>query len=117
MSQVPPESPSRLSTRAIILIELALALGGFAIGTGEFSIMGLMPNVAQDLSITEPQVGNVISAYALGVVVGAPILAIVGSRLLRKHLLLLLMGIFAVGNFASAFAPDWCRMNSTSRAP
>lgn len=107
MSQVPPESPSRLSTRAIILIELALALGGFAIGTGEFSIMGLMPNVAQDLSITEPQVGNVISAYALGVVVGAPILAIVGSRLLRKHLLLLLMGIFAVGNFASAFAPDY----------
>jgi DHA1 family inner membrane transport protein len=107
MSQVSPESPSRLSTRAIILIELALALGGFAIGTGEFSIMGLMPNVAQDLSITEPQVGNVISAYALGVVFGAPILAIVGSRLLRKHLLLLLMGIFAVGNFASAFAPDY----------
>ncbi|WP_339485992.1 MFS transporter [Pseudomonas sp. EL_65y_Pfl2_R95] len=96
-----------LTARAILLIELALALGGFAIGTGEFSIMGLMPNVAQDLSITEPQVGNVISTYALGVVVGAPILAIMGTRLLRKHLLLLLMGIFAVGNFASALVPDY----------
>jgi DHA1 family inner membrane transport protein len=48
----------RLSARAIILIELALALGGFAIGTGEFAIMGLMPNVAQDLGISEPQVGH-----------------------------------------------------------
>lgn len=102
-----PQSSAPLTTRAIILIELALALGGFAIGTGEFSIMGLMPNVAQDLAITEPQVGNVISTYALGVVVGAPILAILGSRLLRKHLLLLLMGVFAVGNFASALAPDY----------
>ncbi|ARU89283.1 MFS transporter [Pseudomonas sp. M30-35] len=102
-----PQASTPLTTRAIILIELALALGGFAIGTGEFSIMGLMPNVAQDLSITEPQVGNVISTYALGVVVGAPILAILGSRLLRKHLLLLLMGVFAVGNFASALAPDY----------
>lgn len=107
MPQTHPETPTSLSARAIMLIELALALGGFAIGTGEFSIMGLMPNVAQDLSITEPQVGNVISSYALGVVVGAPILAILGSRLLRKHLLLLLMGIFAIGNFASALAPDY----------
>lgn len=104
---MPNASQQRLTPRAILLIELALALGGFAIGTGEFSIMGLMPNVAQDLAITEPQVGNVISTYALGVVVGAPILAILGSRLLRKHLLLLLMGIFAVGNFASALAPDY----------
>ncbi|WP_339510542.1 MFS transporter [Pseudomonas sp. RL_15y_Pfl2_60] len=104
---MPNSSQQTLRPRAILLIELALALGGFAIGTGEFSIMGLMPNVAQDLAITEPQVGNVISTYALGVVVGAPILAILGSRLLRKHLLLLLMGIFAVGNFASALAPDY----------
>lgn len=104
---MPNSSQQRLTPRAILLIELALALGGFAIGTGEFSIMGLMPNVAQDLAITEPQVGNVISTYALGVVVGAPILAILGSRLLRKHLLLLLMGVFAVGNFASALAPDY----------
>lgn len=107
MPDATKETSPSLSARAILLIELALALGGFAIGTGEVSIMGLMPNVAQDLSITEPQVGNVISTYALGVVVGAPILAIMGSRLLRKHLLLLLMGVFAVGNFASALAPDY----------
>ncbi|MGE8499168.1 MAG: MFS transporter [Pseudomonas sp.] len=100
-------SPPRLSPRAIVLIELALALGGFAIGTGEFAIMGLMPNVARDLGISEPQVGNVISTYALGVVVGAPVLAILGSRMLRRHLLLLLMAVFALGNFASAFAPDY----------
>ena len=97
----------KLSARAILLIELALAMGGFAIGTGEFAIMGLMPNVAQGLGISEPQVGNVISTYALGVVVGAPVLAILGSRMYRRHLLLLLMGFFALGNFASAVAPDY----------
>ena len=96
-----------LSARAVLLIELALAMGGFAIGTGEFAIMGLMPNVAQGLGISEPQVGHVISTYALGVVVGAPLLAILGSRLFRRHLLLLLMSFFALGNFASAVAPDY----------
>ena len=97
----------KLSARAVLLIELALAMGGFAIGTGEFAIMGLMPNVAQGLGISEPQVGHVISTYALGVVVGAPLLAILGSRTFRLHLLLLLMGFFALGNFASALAPDY----------
>jgi DHA1 family inner membrane transport protein len=97
----------KLSARAVLLIELALAMGGFAIGTGEFAIMGLMPNVAQGLGISEPQVGHVISTYALGVVVGAPLLAILGSRMFRLHLLLLLMGFFALGNFASALAPDY----------
>ncbi|MGE4408022.1 MFS transporter [Pseudomonas sp.] len=96
-----------LGARAVLLIELALAMGGFAIGTGEFAIMGLMPDVAQGLGISEPQVGHVISSYALGVVVGAPLLAILGSRLLRRQLLLLLMGFFALGNFASALAPDY----------
>ncbi|MCQ4259199.1 MFS transporter [Stutzerimonas stutzeri] len=96
-----------LSPRAILLIELALAMGGFAIGTGEFAIMGLMPNVAQGLGISEPQVGHVISTYALGVVVGAPLLAILGARMFRRHLLLLLMTFFALGNFASAVAPDY----------
>ncbi|MFZ3205086.1 MAG: MFS transporter, partial [Pseudomonas sp.] len=63
MTEHATTAPPRLSARAILLIELALALGGFAIGTGEFAIMGLMPNVAQDLGISEPQVGNVISTY------------------------------------------------------
>lgn len=107
MTQATPSGKPMLSARAIVLIELALAMGGFAIGTGEFAIMGLMPNVAQGLGISEPQVGHVISTYALGVVVGAPLLAILGARLFRRHLLLLLMAFFALGNFASAMAPDY----------
>lgn len=91
----------------LFLIEFALAMGGFGIGTGEFAIMGLMPNVAQDLGVTEPQVGHLISAYALGVVVGAPILAILGARLFRRHLLILLMGFYALGNLASALASGY----------
>ncbi len=98
---------ARPSARAVLLIELALAMGGFGIGTGEFAIMGLMPNVAQDLNISEPQVGHVISAYALGVVVGAPLLAILGARLPRRILLMLLMLFFAAGNFASALASGY----------
>lgn len=82
-------------------------MGGFALGTSEFAIMGLMPEVAQDLGVREPQVGHLISAYALGVVVGAPVLAMLGARLFRRHLLLLLMAFFALGNFASALAPDY----------
>ncbi|MBQ0831918.1 MAG: MFS transporter [Marinobacter sp.] len=82
-------------------------MGGFGIGTGEFAIMGLMPNVAQDFGITEPQVGHLISAYALGVVVGAPLLAIFGAQLFRKHLLIALMAFYALGNFASAVAGSY----------
>lgn len=107
MSSPSSNPAAALSPGAILLIQLALALGGFAIGTGEFAIMGLMPNVAADLGVSEPQVGNVISAYALGVVVGAPLLALLGARLPRRILLLLLMGCFALGNFASALAPSY----------
>ncbi len=87
-----------------MLIVFSLAMGGFGIGTGEFAIMGLMPSVAQDLGVTEPQVGHLISAYALGVVVGAPVLAIIGARFYRRHLLIALMGFYALGNLASALA-------------
>lgn len=97
----------RTSQPMVSLIELALAMGGFAIGIGEFTIMGLMPNVSQNLGITEPEVGHAISTYALGVVIGAPILAILGSRLQRRTLLMLLMGLFALGNLATALAPDY----------
>ena len=107
MSHPASSAATSLSPGAILLIQLALALGGFAIGTGEFAIMGLMPNVAADLGVSEPQVGHVISAYALGVVVGAPLLALLGARLPRRILLLLLMGCFALGNFASALAPSY----------
>lgn len=91
----------------VLLIEFALALGGFAIGTGEFAIMGLMPNVSQDLGVTEPQVGHLISTYALGVVVGAPVLAIIGARFFRRQLLIWLMAFYAVGNLATAMADDY----------
>jgi DHA1 family inner membrane transport protein len=86
---------------------LAMAVGAFGIGTGEFAIMGLLPNLAGDLAITEPEAGHVISAYALGVVVGAPLVAILGARLGRRPLLLGLMLVFALGNFGSAVAPNY----------
>ena len=99
---VPPLTPS-----TIRLIEVALAAGGFGIGTGEFVIMGLQPEVAQTYGVTVPQAGHVISAYALGVVIGAPIIAALAAKLPRKTLLLLLMGLFALGNFASALATQF----------
>ncbi|MBB6063490.1 DHA1 family inner membrane transport protein [Pseudoxanthomonas broegbernensis] len=89
------------------LILTALTLGGFAIGTSEFAGMGLMPNMVAELGVSEPQVGHLISAYALGVVVGAPLLAILGGTLSRKALLLALMSFYAAGNLASALGPDY----------
>jgi MFS transporter, DHA1 family, inner membrane transport protein len=87
--------------------ELALAVGGFGIGTGEFAIMGLLPEVAGELNVTAPQAGHLISAYALGVVVGAPVLAVLTARAPRRTLLMALIAAFAVGNFASALAPGY----------
>lgn len=89
------------------LAELALALGGFGIGTGEFVIMGLMNRVASDLQVAVPDVGYAISSYALGVVVGAPLISALAARLPRRALLIGLMLLFAVGNIASAFAPGF----------
>lgn len=97
----------RLSTLELTLVILALACGGFGIGTGEFAIMGLLPGVADTFSVTTPQAGYVISAYALGVVVGAPLIAVAGARSSRRSLLLVLMTVFAAGNLASAVAPDF----------
>ncbi|OLO07696.1 MFS transporter [Salinicola sp. MH3R3-1] len=107
MAHTAETGAAKPSRRFTLLIEFALAVGGFAIGVGEFTIMGLMPNVAEALNITEPQVGNVISAYALGVVVGAPLIAVLGSHFYRRHLLLMLMAFFALGNIASALAPNY----------
>ncbi len=89
----------------------ALGVGGFAIGTGEFVIMGLLPEVAKDIDITIPQAGHVISAYALGVVIGAPVLAVLAAGWGRRTLLIALMAVFALGNFASALAPDYLSLN------
>lgn len=85
----------------------ALAMGGVGIGVTEFTMMGLLKEVEQGLAITTPQAGNLISAYALGVVVGAPLLAAVGARLPRKKLALGLLLFFTVANLASFIAPDY----------
>ena len=84
---------------------LALALGAFAIGTSEFAAMGLLPYFAADLALTEPQAGHVISAYALGVVVGAPVTAMLGARLPRRRYLAALMAFYGVVNLLAAFMP------------
>jgi len=95
------------SATTVALVQLALACGGFGIGTGEFAIMGLLPNVAKTFSVTTPQAGYVISAYALGVVVGAPVIAVLAAKMARRTLLLTLMLIFAAGNISSAMAPTF----------
>ncbi|NKL18721.1 MFS transporter [Rhizobium leguminosarum] len=95
------------SAMTVALVQLALACGGFGIGTGEFAIMGLLPNVAQTFSVTTPQAGYVISTYALGVVVGAPVIAVLAAKMARRTLLLTLMVIFAAGNISSAMAPTF----------
>jgi MFS transporter, DHA1 family, inner membrane transport protein len=89
------------------LAVFALALGGFGIGTTEFVAMGLLPDIAASLRITEPTAGHIISAYALGVVVGAPLIAALTARMERKTLLLGLMVVFTVANLASMFAPTY----------
>lgn len=93
--------------RSTALVLFALAVGGFAIGTTEFATMSLLPYFAPALGIDAPTAGHVISAYALGVVVGAPLLAVLGARLPRRTLLVLLMALFAVGNGLSALAPTY----------
>ncbi|MFB9909372.1 MFS transporter [Allokutzneria oryzae] len=86
---------------------LALAISAFGIGTTEFVIMGLLPEVAADFGVTIPAAGLLISGYALGVVVGAPLLTAVGSRLPRKTILVALMGLFIAGNLVSAVADSY----------
>ena len=86
---------------------LALAFGGFGIGTTEFVAMGLLPDIAASLHISEPIAGHVISAYALGVVVGAPAIASLTARMPRKTLLLSLIAMFTLGNLASVVAPTY----------
>ena len=86
---------------------LALAIAAFGIGTTEFVIMGLLPNVARDLGVSIPAAGMLVSGYALGVTIGAPILAIVTAKMPRKKALMSLMGVFIVGNLLCAIAPGY----------
>ncbi len=98
--------PARLVHGAGIVM-FALAMGGFAIGTTEFASMSLLPYFARGLGIDEPTAGHAISAYALGVVVGAPLIAVVGARLARRTQLIAMMAVFAAGNALSACAPSY----------
>ncbi|MFG2935101.1 MFS transporter [Streptomyces sp. NPDC048282] len=86
---------------------LALAVGAFGLGTTEFVMMGLLPDVADDLHISIPTAGHLVSAYALGVVIGAPLLAALTARLPRRTVLISLMGLFVAGNALSALAPGY----------
>jgi MFS transporter, DHA1 family, inner membrane transport protein len=94
-------------TPHVMLATIALAMGGFAIGTTEFVTMGLLPEMARGVGVSIPAAGHVISAYALGVVVGAPLIAVFGARLPRRGLLLALMAAFALGNAGSALALNY----------
>ena len=102
-----PSAHAPLTPRQAAWVVFALSMGGFAIGTSEFVVMGLISEIARGFGVTEPQVGHVVSAYALGVVVGAPLLAILGANMRRRTLLLCLMGFYAVGNLASALSPSY----------
>lgn len=86
---------------------LALTLSAFAIGTTEFVIVGLVPIIAQDLSISLPSAGLLVSLYAVGVAVGAPVLTALTGRWPRKHVLLALMSLFVVGNLLAWMAPSY----------
>ncbi|GAA2449662.1 MFS transporter [Streptomyces lavendulocolor] len=84
---------------------LALAIGAFGIGTTEFVIMGLLPEVAADFQVSIPTAGLLVTGYGLGVVLGAPLMSALGTRVSRKRMLMLLMVLFIAGNVLSAAAP------------
>jgi DHA1 family inner membrane transport protein len=86
---------------------LALAIGAFGIGTTEFVVMGMLPEIAEGLGVSVPSVGLLISAYAVGVVVGAPTLTALGVRFPPRRTLVGLMVLFVVGNALSALAPTY----------
>lgn len=94
-------------TRGIPLALLALALGAFAIGTTEFVIVGLIPTIAADLQVSLPSAGLLVSLYALGVAIGAPVLTALTGRVPRKSLLVALMVLFTLGNVIAFLAPGY----------
>ncbi|WP_442866852.1 MFS transporter [Acidovorax sp. NCPPB 4044] len=106
-----PDAAAQAPRGGMAAALIGLGVGGFSIGTGEFVIMGLLPEVARDIGVTIPQAGHVISAYALGVVIGAPVLAVLAARWGRRALLIALMAVYALGNFASALAPGYVSLN------
>ncbi|TDB27495.1 MFS transporter [Stenotrophomonas sp. ATCM1_4] len=94
-------------SRGIPLALWALTLGAFAIGTTEFVIVGLIPTIAADLQVSLPSAGLLVSLYALGVAIGAPVLTALTGRVPRKTLLVALMALFTVGNLIAWIAPGY----------
>jgi DHA1 family inner membrane transport protein len=108
VSAAPPSTHRPpLSTARVVVAVVALAIGGFAIGTTEFVTMGVLPDIAEGVGVDIPSAGHVISVYALGVVVGAPVIAALSARLPRRALLIGLMAAFLVGNGLTALAPGY----------
>ncbi|HEU4656075.1 MAG TPA: MFS transporter [Capillimicrobium sp.] len=101
-THLPPSSARRL-----MLAVGALGLGGFTIGTAEFVSMGVLPEIARGMGVGVPHAGRAISAYALGVVVGAPLLAAATARLPRRRVLIALMAAYGAGNLASALVSSF----------
>ena len=99
-----------VATRLLSPALLALTIASFGIGTTEFVIMGLLPELAHDLDVSIPSAGLLVSGYALGVTVGAPLVAIATARLRRKTALISLMGLFILGNLACALAPGYATL-------
>lgn len=106
-SDLPIAAAAPMDARRTALALFALAIGGFAIGTTEFASMSLLPFFAPALGIDEPTAGHVISAYALGVVVGAPVIAVLAAKVARRTLLIGLMLLFGLANGLSALAPTY----------
>jgi len=107
------EASRRARPHAVSLALAALALASFGIGTTEYVIVGLLPNVARDLSVSIPEAGFLVTGYALSVTFGSPFLAIATARMNRRHALMLLMGVFILGNLLCALAPDfWLLMGA-----
>ncbi|UEJ81819.1 MFS transporter [Brachybacterium halotolerans subsp. kimchii] len=100
-------SPAPLAPERLRLVILAMALGAFAIGTTEFASMGLLPQIARSVEVSVPQAGMLITLYALGVVIGAPVVTIAAARMPRARLLVLLIALIGAGNLISAIAPTF----------
>lgn len=110
-SAAPNIKSSEHTQRRFLYAVTALGLGAFAIGTGEFAMMGLLPEVAQDLAVSIPEAGHVVSAYAFGVVIGAPMFAVLTASWPRRTLLIALILLFAAGNFAGTLTSDFLSLN------
>ncbi|GGJ87686.1 MFS transporter [Pseudomonas matsuisoli] len=89
---------------------VALSIGAFGIGVTEFAPMGMLPGIAADLDVSIPTAGLLVSAYAFGVLIGAPLMTLATTRVPRRHLLVGLMAIFTLGNLLSALAADYATL-------